>query len=152
MKAMFNQIPYFVAESNAIEGIHRDPTAAEIDATERFLALPELYVSSVEVLVGVYQPDAVIRSRDGMNVRVGDYVAPPGGVSIVRRLTALLQTVNQNLSDPWHVHVEYERLHPFTDGNGRSGRAVWLWQTMRAGGTRLSFLHAFYYQTLQNSR
>ena len=52
-------------------------------------------------------------------------------------------------TDPWVFHVQYERLHPFTDGNGRSGRALWAWQMMRRReGLALGFLHRFYYQTL----
>jgi Fic family protein len=36
------------------------------------------------------------------------------------------------------------------DGNGRSGRAIWLWQMLRQeGGAPLGFLHHFYYQTLE---
>jgi hypothetical protein len=38
------------------------------------------------------------------------------------------------------------RFGPTTDGNGRSGRALWLW-CMR-GRAPLGFLHQFYYQTL----
>lgn len=45
-------------------------------------------------------------------------------------------------------------LHPFMDGNGRTGRAVWAWAMQRDGQDpfALSFLHRFYYQTLEYSR
>ena len=48
----------------------------------------------------------------------------------------------------------YEMLHPFMDGNGRSGRALWAWMMLRLGQDpfALLFLHRFYYQTLENSR
>ena len=45
----------------------------------------------------------------------------------------------------------YETLHPFMDGNGRSGRILWAWQMIEhniAPGLSLGFLHAYYYQTL----
>lgn len=60
----------------------------------------------------------------------------------------LLDLVNRDPRDPYKIHLLYEDLHPFTDGNGRSGRAIWLWQMERQGGTRLSFLHWWYYATL----
>ena len=47
------------------------------------------------------------------------------------------------------THVRYELLHPFLDGNGRSGRALWLWLM---GQAPLGFLHTFYYQTLSAAR
>jgi len=148
----FVKLAKFVRESNAIEGIYRDPTDAEIEATERFLVLPEIMISSLEALVGVYQSDAVLRNRSDLNVRVGSHVAPRGGTKLIGDLNKLLRDINGFDISPWHAHVEYETLHPFTDGNGRSGRALWLWMIEKMGGTPLGFLHAFYYQTLENSR
>ena len=55
------------------------------------------------------------------------------------------------MATPFGIHLRYETLHPFMDGNGRSGRILWAWQMLHhdiAPGIRLGFLHAFYYQTL----
>ena len=53
----------------------------------------------------------------------------------------------------WQTHNDYENLHPFTDGNGRSGRMLWAWQ-MRNDDDAMArgFLHTFYYQTLSACR
>ncbi len=49
--------------------------------------------------------------------------------------------------------VRYELLHPFSVGNGRSGRTLWAWCMLRRGDDpfTLPFLHRFYYQTLEHS-
>ncbi len=142
-----NRIADFVRESNGIEGIIRDPTADELAATADFLVLPTVVVANVAALVKVYQPNAVLRDQQGLDVRVGNYVAPRGGIAIRERLRGMLESLPE--TDPWEFHVQYEGLHPFTDGNGRSGRALWAWQMMRRReGLSLGFLHRFYYQTL----
>lgn len=139
----------FVRESNAIEGILRKPTLAEIQSTEAFVNLSLVTIEHLVALVKVYQPDAVLRDRTGLNVRVGNHYPPPGSPAVVTALQDILDHAHRSLPEPWHVHVEYETLHPFTDGNGRSGRALWLWIMQDAP---IGFLHQFYYQTLQNTR
>lgn len=142
----------FIAESNRIENIIRPPSAAEIEATRAFVALRELSVPDIVNLVGVYQPNARLRDKPNLNVRVGDHIAPRGGTALVDELIMLLEQINRDWLHPWVAHIRYEDLHPFTDGNGRSGRAIWLWQVERMGGTELNFLHSFYYQTLSGVR
>ena len=134
----------FVRESNMIEGI-AGVSEAEIAAHERFLALPWIDTSNLEQFVTVIQPGAKLRSKPGMDVRVGSHRPPPGGIDIVIALKKILHRIPD--TTPFSSHLAYENLHPFTDGNGRSGRALWLWQI--GGQSPLGFLHAFYYQTLK---
>lgn len=143
----------FVTESNRIEGILRAPAQEEIAAHDAVLACETLRVADLVAFVGVCQPDARLRgTNDVPRVRVGNYIAPRSGPHIVDWLADLLARIKSGAASPWHAHVEYETLHPFTDGNGRSGRAVWLWQMTLIGRQRqalgLGFLHAYYYQTL----
>ena len=149
MTPLLTRLEAFVAESNHIEGILRPPTNEEVAALEEFLARPGIKTPDLQQLVSVFQPDAVLRDRDGLDVRVGDHIAPSGGPRIPEMLDRLLMAIWTGNIEPWQAHVEYETLHPFTDGNGRSGRALWLWQMRDAP---LGFLHTFYYQTLSNSR
>jgi len=140
-------IEKFVRESNKIEGIHRDPIDDELEMTMYFMKLEDVTVRDLENFVAVFQPGAVLRRQVGQNVSVGGYVPHPGGPSIEKKLQYLLDDIENGLS-PWRGHVDYEKLHPFTDGNGRSGRMLWAWQ-MGPDEVDLGFLHTFYYQTLQ---
>ena len=143
----------FVRESNAIEGIFRNPTQEEIEATSNFCQLSEVTLERLCQLQAVYAPGMPLRAERGMDVRVGNYIAPRGGPEIKERLVALLMTLEGH-KNPWLWHQDYETLHPFCDGNGRTGRALWAWHMQHLGRQpfALSFLHRWYYQTLENSR
>lgn len=144
----------FVIESNAIEGITRSPGPQEIGAYRDFLALVEIGVEDLEIFVRLVQPGAELRVREGMNVRVGNHFPPRGGPRALTQLESLLERVNKG-ADPYETHKAYETLHPFTDGNGRSGRALFLWQLSQWPDnpmTYRSFLHHWYYLSLENAR
>lgn len=151
----------FIRESNKIEGIFRDPTSAEIKEHNRFMALERVDISELEHFVSVYQPGATLRRDLGMNVRVGSHFPPEGGPEIVKKLENILESANQwfvadESEQPsttqklaYILHQQYEDLHPFMDGNGRSGRMLWMWMMREAP---LGFLHTFYYQSLSGWR
>lgn len=134
----------FVAESNRIEGINYTQPY-EIEAHERFLALLVITVESMEEFVQTVAK-CPLRAAVGQNVFIGDHSPPPGGPNIRIALIKILS----ELGYPWDAHIAYEKLHPFMDGNGRSGRVLWAWgmQHLGADPFSLPFLHRFYYQTL----
>ncbi len=142
---MSNQeILQFIHESNAIEGIYREPFQLEIDEFIRFMALDVITINELVKFVSIYQPNAKLRDIYGLNVRIGSYYPPFGGPELRESLKNLLE---QDL-DAYHLHVAYEKLHPFTDGNGRSGRMLWAWKMK---SFERGFLINFYYQTLSNA-
>ncbi len=142
----------FVEQSNLIEGIERKPTIAEFDAHKRFLALDRITIANLEAFVDVVAPGKPLRDKPGMNVRVGSHFPPPGGSDIPVQLQKLLHDVNDGGLDPWRAHCIFETIHPFLDGNGRSGRVLWLWQHRCRALPPLLFLQHFYYETLSNFR
>lgn len=143
----------FVVESNRIEGIvGREPTGKEMDAHRAFLATEWIDRRTLERFVEVVA-GAPLRNKAGMNVIVSDHRPKPGGAEIGWELDNLCDYAGTELPSPYELHVRYERLHPFMDGNGRSGRVWWLWYMERLGldGLALPFLHRFYYQALSAS-
>lgn len=65
--------------------------------------------------------------RTGENVRVGTYVAPRGEY-VFDLLNELLSRKIETLRDVTRFHLDFERIHPFNDGNGRIGRVLINWQ------------------------
>lgn len=152
----------FVRESNKIEGITRAVTPRELEAHRVLLSASSLAGSDMTRFVHE-TTGAPMREFPGMNVRVGNHVPIAGGVKVQSGLAQLLMYINgathEEAPTPYVAHCLYEKLHPFMDGNGRSGRALWLWMmerdTDRAEISRhrkLGFLHTFYYQALEHFR
>ncbi len=145
----------FVDESNRIEGLHFDLESLheQVPFYRDFLNLAVVRVGDLVNFVRDIQPDAKMRSEAGMDVMVGSHRPWPGGPYIEKFLQEILDRANKG-TDPYEIHCDYEDLHPFMDGNGRSGRMLWLWQMVNQQNYSLErgFLHQFYYQTLGNWR
>ena len=134
----------FIEETNRIEGIEDYNGSVCIEAHRKFLALNKITVKDLEDFVSAIEPGAVLRRMSGQDVRVGNHLAPLGGSFIEGNLTAFLLDIK--FMEAHQAHLAYEDLHPFTDGNGRSGRVLWLW--LKGGTAPLGFLHQWYYDTL----
>lgn len=71
-------------------------------------------------------------------VRVGKHV-PPAAKDVSPRMLELLEWWNQQAASISPVlssailHYQFEWIHPFADGNGRTGRALALWELYRRG-------------------
>ena len=138
----------FIQESNRIEGTLTYPSDTEIEAYVTFLSLKDVpTIQDLRRFVEVIQPDAQFRNMVSVpNVRVGRHIAPTSGPDIRSALFKILCYASGY--GPYRTHCEYLTLHPFTDGNGRSARVLWLWMM---GGAPRGFLHQFYYQSLDAS-
>jgi len=162
----------FIIESNAIENIgiglryDRAPNEEEIEEAFRFIGLDSISIEELEQFISIYQPKnsydgkkTRLRDKKGLNVSVGNYQAPKGCPEIKRKLEDLLDEINgdpisESTNNPFLAHEEYESLHPFTDGNGRTGRIIWLWQMLKLkkNFAPAGFLVTWYYNSLNESR
>ena len=148
----------FAKESNEIEGIHDKQRHKDHAASLSWLLnKDDLTVSVLEEFVHGVAWGSPLRTLPNHIVRVGMHVPPPPHISQVQLKELLEKVVKSPMYArelAWETHVEYERIHPFMDGNGRSGRAIWLWIMVRGlnWGFRYSFLHEYYYQTLSYSK
>ena len=73
-----------------------------------------------------------------MGVRVGDYLPPPAEAvsGLMFELLEWWNTAATQLSPVLSsaiLHHRFESIHPFADGNGRTGRALSLWELYRRG-------------------
>lgn len=85
----------------------------------------------------------------------GEETMPPDKVH--KHVKALLDDYNAfktiEFDDILDFHVQFERIHPFQDGNGRIGRLLMFWQCLQSGIVPFIItedLRLFYYRGLQN--
>ncbi len=152
------QLEAFIRESWKIEGydeptglrtlmrIHRDFLDSSIPTRAALVEAALTFTGNV----------GVIRDREGLDVQIGYHLPLSGGPGVPTVLEVLLGSVTENQLTPYEAHAAYENLHPFMDGNGRTGRMLWAWHMERTGvdpfWPERGFLHTFYYQSLGAKR
>src|SRR5574341_332282 len=109
----------------------------EKHAKKRRVAHEDVLKLHAIIASGVMDQGPAGRYRD-IRVRVGQYLPPPP--EMVSGLMAELLEWWVTTSTRWSpaissavIHYRFEAIHPFADGNGRTGRALALWELYRRG-------------------
>lgn len=151
-----------IRQSNLIEGIS-DPAEVEqsMKAWAFLLDQPRLkhdVIRHVQRIITANQPGlcddqrGAYRDVSQTNVRVGAY-RPPSWDQVKILMCDWLRDLEAR--SPWINHVVYEGIHPFVDGNGRTGRMFMWWQQIRERQEARLFEAADrfdYYRELERTR
>jgi hypothetical protein len=133
LAALGDWVPDFVRVSNRMAGITREPTVSEISAHRGLLAANALRVENLELFVHHVAEGARLRSEAGTPAPSANEQTAPAG-ELKADLATIVLAAQKQAASPQRLHRIYTLLSPFTDGNGRAGRALLMWQIMRVGG------------------
>ncbi len=164
-----NQMKRFVAESWLIEGYDLRLSGKGYGAGpekvlnlitayhQEFMGLPSIRLVDLTDAAAFFTKNyGRLRNQYGLDVSIGEHTPPKGGPELADSVRSLCRLVNQNDTSPFEIHQRIEHLHPFMDGNGRTGRMLWAWCMLRWGQdgfwmTReFPFLQTWYYQSLDH--
>lgn len=156
------RLEFFITDSNRCEGVERPPTIPEYRGLQLFLSHHHLTERRITRFAqSIIQPrrrSAHLRVRLEDTVMTGNmtYDPPPGGSHLLEHYAKLLIGITRR-RHPYWTHVAFMRLSPYTDANGRTGRAIWLWQMQHQmrefnRAATLGFTQCFYYQCLEQRK
>lgn len=156
-------ILYFLRESNAIEEVYDDVSL--VDSYLAWEYLSKVSTLTVKDLLTVHsilmdnQPISLKHKGDfrDVPVRIGYSVKSMPKPVIHSLVEDLLDEMNKNVdpSDAVLHHVQFENIHPFIDGNGRTGRLLLNWELVTHLGYNLLVYkaeekHEKYYPLFRN--
>jgi len=142
----------FARDSNLIERVDDERAdLAHAAALKKLLAQEDVRIEHLDEFVKGVEPQAFLRTAPGQDVAIGGRLGLDP-LQVTQALRDLLADIQCHHVGPWEAHARYEAIHPFIDCNGRSGRALWLWQMMWVEESgwdfQFGFLHFWYYQSL----
>lgn len=135
----------FLRESNAIEGVYGERALEDAKEAWDFLVGQEQL--TVSVILETHK--ILMKNKDLLENEIGFFRRVPvwiGGhqglnfLKIPEAIDSWLLDVETTLNIPGDLgnnikldHISYEGIHPFVDGNGRTGRMFLNWERVKVG-------------------
>jgi Fic family protein len=147
MKRKLPDMARHIRESNLIESI--DDPAEDARSLRAFKWFMGQHGISTGVILEVHRRITLkqlpFRQRGNwrtIQVYVGDHIPPPP-VLVIPQISEYLDELrfNWHMIDPIKAHVRFETIHPFVDGNGRTGRMLLWWHQIKRGEDPTLFLN-----------
>ena len=150
MKYNYENLIEFLSESNAIEGVH-DPDSLQqaLHAWKFLIESDRLTVGTILKVHKILMLHSCLKPNEkGYFREVPVWVGGREGMEWSKIREAIDHWVmnandlinNGKKQNPIFLedvikkqHVEYEKIHPFVDGNGRTGRMFMNWTRMKLG-------------------
>lgn len=128
----------YIHESNLIEGI--DNENEDVQSYKAWLYLKEQKIITKQVLrdlhtlitknlLPVYE-QGFFRSELSANVYINNKLAPAPFI-VDALIDNWILDYGVKAEDPTIAHIRYEHIHPWIDGNGRTGRMLLWWHELK---------------------
>lgn len=140
-------IEVYITESNLIEGVEGLAEVSQSLKAWEFLQEQEKITPGgllyTHRLIMLNQWPEIAGQLRQENVRVGNYHAPhfrhvPFLMhDFITEMEHAISPEFRNLREfhPMIMHINFEKIHPFRDGNGRIGRMLMWWHELKTGRT-----------------
>lgn len=137
MKPTQPHILMMLEESNKIEQVYDHRSLMDAKKAWKFInqfdSLNGMIIRETHKILMTHQ-DIDYRDKGEWRrvpVQIGYQIKSQPPLVINSQIQDLVKKINEFNYDPVQLHVEFENIHPFIDGNGRIGRIIMNWQSVQ---------------------